>query len=232
MARIRSGWYQNLASWDETLPATTTFGTGDLRASLAEHGFVHLRGLSQADLVDVLEALGRTIYVEEVRDTPGGVSLVKSRSGIDWHTDHHRAERIVWYCLSSAEEGGETLVADGLAALGLLHGRHVEALRNVMLTDHSVFRGDPPRHAMLTGPSVPAGSPRLYFSLWLTEETTGAERAAFEAFGEALEKVEHHRFLLEPGDVLAIDNTRMAHARTAIGGQRVRHLRRYWLAAT
>lgn len=204
----------------------------DLRAALAEHGFLYLRDVTQADLVDVLEALGRTIYVEEVRDTPGAVSLVKSRSGIDWHTDHHRAERIVWYSLSQAEEGGETLVADGLAALALLNFGQVEALRNIMLTDHSVFRGDPPRHPMLIGPIAPGGRPRLYFSLWLAEEATGMEREAFEAFGEALAKVEHERFLLQPGDVLAVDNTRMAHARTAIGGQRVRHLRRYWLAAT
>ena len=201
-----------------------------LHATIAERGFVHLRQRSQADLVEVLEALGRTIYVEEVRDTPGAVSLVKSRAGIDWHTDHHRAERIVWYCLSKADEGGETLVADGHAALALLDDNHVEALRRVTLTDHSVFRGDPPRHAMLTDEHD--GRHRLYFSLWLADETTGPEREAFDAFGDALARVEHHRFLLEPGDVLAIDNTRMAHARTPIGGDAVRHLRRYWLATT
>ena len=201
-----------------------------LRAAIAGHGFVHLRQQSQGDLVDVLEALGRTIYVEEVRDTPGAVSLVKSRSGIDWHTDHHRADQIVWYCLSKADEGGETLLADGHAALALLDEHHVEALRRVTLTDHSVFRGDAPRHAMLTDGQD--GRRRLYFSLWLADETTGPEREAFDAFGDALTKVEHHRFLLEPGDVLAVDNKRMAHARTPIGGDAVRHLRRYWLATS
>lgn len=211
--------------------ATMVLESHLMRDALAHVGFAHLRGVTQADLVDVLEALGRTIYVEEVRDTPSAVSLVKSRSGIDWHTDHHRAERIIWFCLSKAEVAGETLVADGHAALALLEDRDRDALRRVTLFEHAVFRGDEPRHAMLTDGRD--GRTNLYFSLWLAEPSMGgAERSAFDAFSEALGRVEHHRFLLEPADLLAIDNTRMLHSRTPIGGPRVRHLRRYWLATT
>jgi alpha-ketoglutarate-dependent taurine dioxygenase len=206
-------------------------GRSPWHEELAEHGFLHMRGASPLDLVEVLEALGRSIHVEEVRETPGSASLVKSRSSIPWHTDHHRAERIVWFCLAQAETGGETLLTDGHAALELLDPAHVRTLRSIMLFEHSVFRGDAPQYPMLTDGA--RGLPRLYFSLWLADEQMeGAQREAFDAFGQALDRVEHHRFLLQPGDILAIDNTRMVHARTAIGGERVRHLRRYWLSAT
>jgi alpha-ketoglutarate-dependent taurine dioxygenase len=57
-----------------------------------------------------------------------------------------------------------------------------------------------------------------------------AEREAFDAFATALDRVDHRRFRIAPGDILAIDNTRMLHARTEITGSADRHLRRYWLS--
>lgn len=201
-----------------------------ISAAVRERGFFHHAGGSQAALVEVLEALGRPIYVEEVRDTPGAVALVKSRVGIPWHTDHHRAESIVWLCLKQADEGGETLLVDGHVALGLLSREHQEALGRIELFEHSVFRGDGSRHPMIVRASD--GRVRLYYSLWLADDLReGQEREAYLAFCEALGRVEPHRVRLTPGDILAIDNTRMLHARTEIRGANPRHLRRYWLAA-
>lgn len=199
-----------------------------LQASLQTTGIAHRSGVSQAELVDILEALGRPIYVEEVRPTPASSSLVRSRRGISWHTDHHRAERIVWYCLQQSDRGGETLLVDAREAYELLDARDRELLREVRLFEHSVFTGDDPVHPMVT--LTPSG-PRFYYSLWLANEDMDPEqRRAFDAFGAAIERCHQHRLLLQPGDVLAIDNGRILHARTAIEGDAPRHLRRYWLA--
>lgn len=200
-----------------------------LQSALSTEGFCYVEGASQKDLVEVLEGLGTPIYVEEVRNTPGATSLVKSRSAIAWHTDHHRAGRILWYGLGGASEGGETLVVDGWEALKLLGPTQIEALSRINLFEHSVFRGDLPRHPLLS--RRPDGNPRLYFSLWLADGVMGPdEHQAFDAFAAAIDRVEHRRFRIAPGDVLAIDNMRMLHARTEITGTGIRHLRRYWLS--
>ena len=201
-----------------------------LQSEIAAKGFSYAKGASQMDLVEALEGLGTPIYVEEVRHTPGTTSLVKSRSAIAWHTDHHRARRILWYGLGQTSVGGETLVVDGWDVLARLSPSQVAALYRVNLFEHSVFRGDPPRHPLLR--NGPNGRPCLYFSLWLADGAMNEEeRDAFDAFAAAIDRVEHRQFRIVPGDILAIDNTRMLHARTKIAGTGVRHLRRYWLSA-
>lgn len=181
--------------------------------------------------MDALEALGSPIHVEEVRDSPGAKALVRSRVEIPWHTDHHRAERIVWYCLQQAEGGGETLLVDAHAALATIDTTHRSALTGVLLHEHSVFRGDGTQHPVLTAGAD--GRDRVYFSLWMADGVADEKgRAALTAFARAIERVPPVRLRLEAGDILAIDNTRMLHARTEISGSRARHLRRYWLASS
>lgn len=195
----------------------------DVESVLERDGLVHLTGLTDGEVVEVLEALGEPIYVEEVKVSATSKSLVRSAEGIPWHTDHHRAKRIVWHGRAAAECGGETLVVDGLAALRELDDAHREALERVRWTEHRVFAGDRAEHPMV---SARAGRTELYFSFW---PAAVGETEALAAFREAVSRMPMHRFVLQRGDVLAIDNTRMLHARTAIGGD-ARHLRRYWLA--
>lgn len=198
-------------------------------ATIEEHGWVYLPDRSQADLVDVLETLGAPIHVEEIIVQPDAKPLVKSRDGISWHTDHARADRIVWYCLGQTDRGGETMVVDARQGFALLSPEHQQALERVTLQEHSVFTGDQMRSPLVR--HTPSG-PRFYYSLWLADDDmAGIEREAFEAFGAALRHCQHHTFRLQRGDILAIDNGRMLHARTPIVGSATRHLRRYWLTA-
>lgn len=50
----------------------------DLRSQLAERGYFHVRGANTGVLVEVLEALGRVLHVEEIVIAGGSASLVKS----------------------------------------------------------------------------------------------------------------------------------------------------------
>ncbi len=199
----------------------------DLQRELDERGYFVIRRGGPRVLVDVLEELGRVIHVEDVVVTPESASLVKSERGLSLHTDHHRADVIVWHCLAQSDQGGETIISDALAALTTLSREEQSALTHVHLKEHSVFIGDEDRYPLL---SVRRGRPRIYYSYWMVEEgLRDEERAAFEAFTRAVERGHRVTLRLEPGDILGIDNGQMLHGRQPITGSKERHLRRYWL---
>jgi alpha-ketoglutarate-dependent taurine dioxygenase len=199
--------------------------TGELR----ERGFVLVRQAGHRLLIEAIEQMGRVIHVEEVVVSPGSSALLKSNQALALHTDHHRADIIVWHCISQTEAGGETVLVDGLAILATLSAEHRAALERIQLQEHGVFRGDADQHPVLWYRN---GMPRLYYSSWLADDAlAGFERTAFDAFEAAAASSPKHVVRLEAGDVLAIDNGRMLHGRTAIEGSMKRHLRRYWIEA-
>jgi alpha-ketoglutarate-dependent taurine dioxygenase len=134
---------------------------GHIRNELHTSGHVMLRGAGTHSLVELLESLGRILHVEEVVVDPASGSLVKSPHGLSLHTDHHRADIIVWYCIAQSDDGGTTVLADGIRAYRTLSVEMREALRDVSLQEHSVFRGDQERHPVI---SVRNGVERLYYS--------------------------------------------------------------------
>lgn len=205
----------------------TGFRPDACRAALRESGYVLLHGARASTLVDLLESLGRVLHVEEVVIDATSPSLVKSSRALSLHTDHHRADVIVWFCIAQSDQGGATLLADGVAAYRSLTMPQQEALQRIMLQEHSVFRGDNERHPVV---SIRNGSPRLYYSYWLADEAIDDDaRDALNAFEAAVRAVPRVDLRLAPGDVLAIDNGRILHGRSEIAGSMQRHLRRYWL---
>lgn len=199
------------------------------REQLCENGYVRLPQVGARGLVELLEALGRVLHVEEVVIEPFSASLVRSARGLSLHTDHHRADFIVWHCIAQCDDGGETVLADAREAYDAMCTEHRQALTRILLQEHSIFDGDTQRYPLVTNVD---GQPRFYYSYWLADRgLEGPERAAWDAFAQAVDASRKHVFRLAPGDVLAVDNGRMLHGRTAIAGDRARHLRRYWLAA-
>ena len=195
--------------------------------ALRERGYFLLRGAGQTALVDILEQLGRVLHVEEVVVDVTSASLVKSSAGLSLHTDHHRADVIAWYCIAQSDEGGVTLLADGLAAYESLPPLHQRVLERVTLEEHSVFRGDTERHPIV---STKYERTRIYYSYWLADTSLPVDqRAALDAFEVAVQRIPRLELRLEPGDILAIDNGRMLHGRSSIEGSKSRHLRRYWI---
>jgi alpha-ketoglutarate-dependent taurine dioxygenase len=200
-----------------------------IHEQLSQSGYVHLPHMGQGGLVDVLETFGRVLHVEEVIITPDSTSLVKSARGLSLHTDHHRAEFIVWYCIAQCDDGGETVLVDAREAYDTLDVGERLSLERIQLQEHSIFDGDTRQHPLVT---MVDGRPRFYYSYWLANPgLEGPERAAWDAFTQAVDGCQKQRFRLESGDVLAIDNGRMLHGRTPIGGNQARHLRRYWLTS-
>lgn len=194
---------------------------------LERDGWVHLP--SAPDPEELVAALGARILFTTDVVVKEGRALVTSDRALDFHTDHHRADLIAWRCLMQTSAGGETLLADGLAAFESLPVETRETLSTVLLFEHSVFEGDASTH-----PLVEPGErgPRLYCSFWFPDRPalTEPQRAAVGAFHEAVRRHQVAKIRLAPGDALIIDNRRILHGRTAITGSRDRHLVRHWLA--
>lgn len=200
--------------------------TNSILSDLKVHGFALRQAIGAIGLVSVTEELGRVMHVEEVVVAADSKALLKSAAALSPHTDHHRARWIVWHCLEQSTAGGETLLVDARAVYSAMDPEKQALLSRIQLSEHSVFAGDEQAHPMV---SLRHGVPEIYFSLWLVGELPPAERAAFDEFATRVQEAEPINLRLQPGDVLAIDNKRMLHGRSAIRGDGKRHLRRYWL---
>jgi len=198
-----------------------------IAARLAEAGWAYLPGAGEDGVAAVLDAAsGRVLATADVvvRDGP---ALLTSARALGLHTDHHAADVICWRCVRQTTAGGETILADGVRALELLSPSTRATLAGVRLFEHPVLGGDVCSHPLL---EQREGRPLLYYSLWFADGLVGAEGAATRAFDRALRRSVVATLRLAPGDVLAIDNRRILHARRAIRGSRDRHLVRSWIA--
>lgn len=192
-------------------------------------GFAILRNVDDSEVSAILTSFGVVIHIEDVDASSTGPALVSSRHGLSPHTDHHAARHIVWRCMAQADQGGDSIVVDGIKLFRALPEHHRRALQRIVLAEHNIFDGDLDEHPMITWDGE---QPRIYYSYWLARnELTGEEREAFDAFANALEVVPIVRIRLQASDVLVVNNHRMLHGRTAIRGTSRRLLVRYWLAS-
>ncbi len=203
----------------------------DLRRELASRGYVYLRSWSSvanAPTADAMAAsFGNVLQVTDVKAQVSSSALVTSCEELAVHTDHSRARYIMWHCVEQSDEGGETVLVDTQPILEAMTSAEREALKQVYLTEHRVFRDDPSRIPLLR---TLKGEDRVYYSFWLLEDTVPfASQTSLARFQNALKTAPRMALRLEPGDVLIIDNHRMLHGRTAIGHGDKRHLVRYWI---
>jgi gamma-butyrobetaine dioxygenase len=211
--------------------------------SIVGYGFAVLHGapLEDGTVAAVAELFGhvRTTNYGRVFDVAVRVdatNLADTALGLSLHTDN--AYRIppptvqLLHCLASRASGGETVLADGFRAVRLLapESRAALAARPIrfayrdataeLAADVPVValdgRGEPAAvHLNNRSKGVPVGTPdevaewyAAYFELLALLEAPGAQVV----------------FRLEPGDLVAFDNTRVLHGRTAFSGAGDRRL--------
>ncbi|GAA2997722.1 TauD/TfdA family dioxygenase [Actinokineospora diospyrosa] len=190
---------------------------------------------STALLAEVANTLGKHVgyadekggaLVHDVRPVPGDERRVENSGAVafDFHTEnvHHplRPDYLGLLCLRRDHDGvAATRVASGRAAVALLDDDTVEALRQ------PVFHSNHPTSFTREtgGELLPAGPhpvyfgdrdrPYLRFNSHNTFATTPRARAAIGLLTEALESV-CHDIVLEPGDLVVLDNNVVAHGRS------------------
>jgi len=174
----------------------------------------------------VIGGLGRTIFVADVKVMPDSKAGARTDRAVRFHTDHHRADLIAWHCIEQTDEGGETVLLDGDELLRRLRPSVLERLRGLRIFGPKVFEGEPERFPFL---SQRHGREKIYYPFWMTKEIEARQRVALLAFKRLTEEEQCMRCLLQPGDLLVIDNGRMLHGRAAVNGMRRRFVRRYWI---
>ena len=192
---------------------------------LSRNGWTMLKTDSPELTKHAVWALGPIIQTTKVAPRIDAKAALSTDREMEFHTDHPRALWIAWHCVNQSSEGGFSLLKDGWEALAMLDAATRDRLREVTIASHQVFAGDLERWPVMRDDLGIRGW--LYYTPWLRGQIADP---ALDAFAEALEKVKTVKVHLKPGEALLINNARMLHGRSAIGGDKNRLLIRHWIA--
>jgi alpha-ketoglutarate-dependent taurine dioxygenase len=194
--------------------------------NLLEKGYVHLNNQSEENLREIIDWLGQIIYVTDVIVKENSKGLVTSDRPLDYHTDHHKAKYIVWYCYKQTDLGGETILADAKDVYEQMPEIYKHQLKSIELYEHKVFPDDQESYPLVSIDKE--GNYRFYYSFWLVKKSDKKNPALLE-FQRLLKINDPIKIKLKEMDILIIDNHRILHGRTAIEGNKDRFLKRFWV---
>ena len=191
---------------------------------LKEKGFVHLTNQSEEQLQEILNSLGAVIMTTDVVIKKESKGLVTTALGIDFHTDHHSAKYVAWYCYKQTDLGGDSLLIDAEKLFLQLPIKQQEGLKTVELFEHKIFPDDKNSYPFV---EVDENGNR-HFHCSLVDDLD-KENSAFISFQKLVSETQPITINLKQRDILVVDNHRMFHGRTPITGSKDRYLKRYWL---
>lgn len=205
---------------------TTNKNVAPILDEITRSGYALLRGIGSSGMDRVATKLGDILHVTDVKVDSKSKSLVTSNRALDFHTDHPRADYIVWHCIEQSEIGGETILADAEKAYLQLSSKEQKWLFTIRLFEHKVFPDDEDSYPLV---SVRNSRTRFYYSYWLVgNDLSLNQREALTRFRIFLAKSKIAEIRLCSDDVLVVDNTRIFHGRRSFLGDQ-RFLKRYWV---
>ncbi len=193
---------------------------------LAAKGWTVLRPQAREALIEHLTQLGLVVQTTEITPKANAKAALATDKEMQLHTDHPRARWISWECVRQSSEGGFSLLKDTKPALDSLTPAERHELRELSIRTHVVFHDDAGAYPVLRNDGD--GADWVYFTPWMTD---GHSSPAFRKFIQALEATPTQSVRLHPGESLLIDNGRMLHGRSALGGDKDRLLIRRWIAS-
>jgi len=195
------------------------------REILNQQGYVYLPQKGEKFLKKVLDEIGEVIMITDVKINPKSRSLVTSTRALDFHTDHHLANYIVWYCIEQTSSGGESIILNAENIYKKLEETEQQELKQIKLYEHKVFPTDREHYPLVYEKD---GITHFYYSFWLVNENDKKNKA-LQKFKELIQNSKHTKILLKPNDILIINNHKVFHGRTAITGSKNRFLKRFWI---
>lgn len=195
---------------------------------LKEKGFIHLTNISETELENILNELGEVIHTTDVIVKPESRGMVTTTLGLDFHTDHHKAKYILWYCHKQTDLGGDSIFIDADKIFSQLTEEEQNELKHINLFEHKIFPGDTDSNPFVELDEK--GYRIFYYSFWLVKDED-KQNPAFLKFQKLIKETEPTKINLKEKDILIVDNHRIFHGRTAIEGSKDRFLKRYWLTA-
>jgi alpha-ketoglutarate-dependent taurine dioxygenase len=194
--------------------------------SLTAKGWTILRPQAPEALLKKLAQLGPVVQTTEITPKAKARAALATDKEMQLHTDHPRARWISWECVRQSSEGGFSLLKDTRPALDSLTSAERTELRNLSIRTHVVFPDDAGAYPVLRNDFD--GADWVYFTPWMTD---GQSSPAFRKLVLALEATPTLSVRPHPGEFLLIDNGRMLHGRSALGGDKDRLLIRRWIAS-
>ena len=195
---------------------------------LRDDGYVYFRNASKEDLTEVLNTLGEVIQITDVKVNVESKALVTSPRGLDFHTDHHKADIIAWYCIKQSSEGGQSIFVDGEQIINKFNDSEKLQLSKIQLHEHKIFEDDKDSYPLI---QKVENKYRLYYSFWLVNKNMNEiQNNLIKKFQAVIKKTKVQQVLLQPKDVLLMDNGRILHGRTEIKGDKDRFLKRFWIS--
>lgn len=195
---------------------------------LKEKGFIHLTDISESELENILNELGEIIHTTDVIVKPESRGMVTTSLGLDFHTDHHKAKYILWYCHKQTDLGGDSIFIDADKIYLQLTEEEQNELKHIKLFEHKIFPDDTDSNPFVELDEK--GNRIFYYSFWLVKDED-KQNPAFLKFQKLINVTEPTKINLRERDILIVDNHRIFHGRTAIEGSKDRFLKRYWLTA-
>lgn len=196
----------------------------EIKNELKEKGYIHIPFPNRLDASTVSEILGKQLFTTLIKENPQSTRLLASNQDVDLHTDHIKAKFIAWQCNSQATIGGESILMDGLGALGNASEDLLNSLQNIYVKSHRLFFDDKPHYPLFSDKV-------LYYASFLCEAPIGLkEKQAYAWFQEQIKSTSKIEIKLSEGDWLIIDNHRMLHGRKGFEKKSNRLLTRYWLS--
>ena len=222
---------QARASW---LAHIRDLGVATLTGVPAEPGIV-------CRVVDLFGFVRETNYgrLFDVRVEPQPTNLAYTGLGLSCHTDNPYRDPVpglqLLHCLTSENDGGESIVVDGFKAATLL--RDEAPVDFALLTRHAV-----PFRFQSADAVLEARAPMIRLddrgriaeirynnrsigSVDLDPDIMADFYRAYRRFAELLQRPELEvGFKLGPGDLFMVDNRRVLHGRKTVGASGRRHL--------
>tara|TARA_B100000809_G_scaffold257401_1_gene298916 strand:- start:1255 stop:1857 length:603 start_codon:yes stop_codon:yes gene_type:complete len=195
------------------------------KSELNKNGFVHIPKQDHTKLNDIIAKLGNVIMETDVKVNVESRSLVTSKNELDFHTDHHKAKYIIWFCHKQTSNGGHSIAVNAEKIYYQLTKEEQEELKKIELFEHKVFPDDKRSIPLV---SEENGRLKFYYSFWLVNEEF-KNNQALKKFRELISNSKYAKVLLKENDVFIVNNHTSFHGRTEIKGSTDRYLKRYWI---
>jgi len=193
---------------------------------LRQKGYLHLTNQSEIQLQEILNSLGSVIMATDIVVNKNSKGIVTTSLGIDFHTDHHNAKYIIWYCHKQTDDGGASLLIDAEDLYFQLSNDEQEQLKKVELFEHKIYPDDKSSYPFV---EIDENNNRRFHCSLMDD--LDKKNPAFITFQNLINETIPTKIELKEKDILIIDNYRILHGRTAIDGSKDRFLKRYWLSA-
>lgn len=187
-----------------------------VRHELENKGWIHLLGKSYEELELILGSMGELVSATDIRKQVESNLYIHSDIDIPFHSEDPKAKYLLWYCISQAEQGGETELLDFQYVVKNLPPSTLVDLRRL-----NCWLKDPPKNRIKTPILQKTNDKeldRIYYVPWAVV----SENRQVTRLQLAISEAPKVKFRMEQGDIVVLDNHRILHSRRSFrGGNRL-----------